>query len=110
MNRKEISIVFSDKSLARIAGNPLGRETWEKIKDQVDWSSMNVFIFPDYLTSISSSFVQGFILEICERIGIENIYKNFAFHCDNPRVTKKIEDSINLTYSADRGISKNANI
>ena len=98
MSRKENKIIFEDKTLSRIAGNPLGKDTWKAISDQIDWGGMNILIFPDYLTSVSSSFVQGFISEICSRIGIENIYRHFEFECNNSRVKKKIEDSIILTY------------
>ena len=98
MNKKVINVSFQDKSLSRIAGNPFGREIWKSVSGDVDWEGLNTIIFPDYLRGISTSFVQGFIFEICQKIGIEKLHHHFEFKCNNPRIEKKINESIGLTY------------
>jgi hypothetical protein len=66
---KKIELKF-DKSLNRIAGNAYGQEIYQKqVENIIDFTGMNVIVFPQYIEDIAISFVQGFTLKIFEKIG-----------------------------------------
>lgn len=96
-NKSNIKLQFPDKTLTRIAGNPLGVKIWKEIENQIDWETVNTIVLPQNLKSVSSSFVQGFISAPSKRVGLPNLDKILEFKCENENVVKQIQNSINIS-------------
>lgn len=60
------------KSDTRLAGNPYGKEVFmAQVKNKIDYSQVNIIVFPNNIEKVASSFVQGFFEEIIRNIGYE---------------------------------------
>lgn len=82
------------KTLTGLAGNKYGRKIYdEQVAQYIDDFNNIVIVFPDNVTEIATSFLQGFFKTPVEKIGIEGVYKNFKFK-------SKIEDLENIINTA----------
>ena len=79
MNEQIIKLVFP-KDLAKLAGNRFGRTTYEtQVKGKINFNSQVVFVFPEGIDRIASSFVQGFFDEIMMNLGLSGIKEKIFF-------------------------------
>lgn len=73
----KILLTFTN-SISRLAGNSLGRETYEKqAKSKIDYSKMNIIILPSTIEDVAISFVQGFTQGIFDDIQKDEFSKYF---------------------------------
>ncbi len=92
MNRIELDF---NKTITGLAGNLYGVTEYNKqAKNKFDWNGMNEIIFPDYITKVSISFVQGFFKEILEKINKEDIDDYITIKTSNDELTEKIVGNI----------------
>lgn len=72
----EFTLTFPDKTLTKLTGNKYGRSIFcSQIKESISYTEKIIFIFPDYIDNIGSSFIQGFFDEIVKNIGISGVEK-----------------------------------
>lgn len=77
--KQVINLNFS-KDLTKLAGNKFGRTTYEQqVKDNINLDNYIVFVLPDRITRIASSFVQGFFNDIIKQIGFSGIEEMIEF-------------------------------
>lgn len=67
------------KDLTKLAGNPFGRKVYEEIKNEIDLDNEIVFIFPDSINRVASSFVQGFFADLYMKLGLSGIEQKIDF-------------------------------
>ena len=94
MKEKNIIKLSFDKTLTYLAGNPFGVAEYHKIKDKVDFNKINVFVFPDTIERIGTSFVQGFFSEIVEKVGIEHFREYVLIESVHEKVKDKILNNL----------------
>lgn len=84
-----------DKTVSRLAGYPLGKSIYEKqVKQDIDLSQHFVLVFPDNITKLASSFVQGFFGEIVEKIGISGVEHLLDVESVNSNMKKEILENL----------------
>lgn len=78
---KKIDIKLN-KTLTRIAGNEYGQKVYnEQVKPEVDSNGLKekyLIVFPNTVTAVANSFVQGFIKNIPPYIIPEVFYNYFS--------------------------------
>lgn len=80
-----------DKSVTRLAGYEYGKSIFEKqVKGEIDYSSNIIFVFPDNISKLASSFIQGFFGEIVNKIGIAGIENNVIIESSNANLHNEI--------------------
>ena len=67
------------KDLTKLAGNPFGQKVYAEIKDQIDFDNDIVFVLPDSIDRVASSFVQGFFSELFLKLGYKGISEKIDF-------------------------------
>jgi len=68
-------IISVDENLKVIAGNPYGREIFDKcLKDKFSFDEENELVFPDNVRIVCSSFFQGLFSNLLENHTPEQIY------------------------------------
>lgn len=78
-----------NKSISRLAGNSYGQEIYNtQVKDVIDFSGKNLIIIPNYIEDIAISFVQGFTLEIFEKISKDAFFDHIDIQA-NEKVKNK---------------------
>ena len=83
-------------SVTRLAGNPYGREVYDKqLKGKIDFNTDSVIIFPKEIENVASSFVQGFFNEIVDTIGFDGIQTKIKIEA-NEKVKEKIKRSLGV--------------
>lgn len=71
----EIKLTF-DKATTRLAGNPYGRSIFEEqVEKKINYSALNIIIFPDEIEKVASSFTQGFFSKVIEKVGYSKFEK-----------------------------------
>lgn len=89
----KIALTFTN-SISRLAGNTLGRETFEKqVKGKIDYSKMNIIVMPDTIEDLAISFVQGFTQEIFNDIQKDEFSDYFKVE-GNQKVVDKFMKSV----------------
>lgn len=78
---KRIELKF-DNTISRISGNPFGQRIYnEQVKSYIDDLTKSevryIIVFPPQIQYVGSSFVQGFIRDICMKIKKERFYEYF---------------------------------
>lgn len=77
MDNNIITLHFR-KDISRLAGNKLGEDTFEKqIKDNINYSKLNILVFPDEIENIAISFVQGLTKGIFDEINKDEFSRYF---------------------------------
>lgn len=92
MSENIIKLEFR-KDIRKLAGNKLGEETYDNIKNNLDYNNLNVLVFPDYIDGVAISFVQGFTRNIFEKINKDEFTEYFKIE-GNDRVVDKFLKSI----------------
>ena len=94
MEINEIRIKI-DNDLVCLCGNEYGYDVFEKqLKDKIDYSKKNVIIFPENITDIAISFIQGLMREPIKKIGKKNIFDYFEFKASSSALEKDIKESV----------------
>ena len=89
-----IKLTF-DKSLTCLADNPYGRTVYEEqVKGKIDYSQIAYIEFPEQITRIASSFVQGFFEEIVKKVGILGVGKKVIVVAPGVDVEKTIYNNL----------------
>lgn len=93
MNKCRIELSFNDKSVQTLAGYDYGKATYdEQILKTIDFTVDKItIIFPEYITSIASSFIEGFFDGFKRTIGINGIKEKVEIETKNENVKRKIE-------------------
>ena len=67
------------KDLTKLAGNPFGQKIYQEIKNEIDLNNQIVFVLPDRIDRVASSFVQGFFDELYLQLGYNGINEKIDF-------------------------------
>lgn len=79
MNNQIIKLEFA-KDLSKLAGNRFGRTIYEtQVKDRINFNDKIVFVFPEAIDRVASSFVQGFFDDIMMQLGLAGIKEKVFF-------------------------------
>ncbi len=79
----EIHLTF-DRGLTSLAGYDYGREVYDsQVKGKVNLNKGFVIGFPDQITNVAYSFVQGFFKEIVDAIGLMETEKRVTIVSKN---------------------------
>lgn len=90
----EIRLEFN-KSITKLAGYDHGKDTYIKqIKNHIDYSTINILVFPENINQLASSFVEGLFEEIIEKIGLSNVEKIFQIKSDGGNINAGIEQML----------------
>lgn len=93
MNNK-FELIF-EKSDTSIAGYPFGEQTFiEQVEGKIDYSQEIVIIFPENITMVASSFVQGFFEKIVQHIGLKGVDERVIIKSSSTRLSEKIKKNI----------------
>lgn len=94
MNENRIELNF-DKMIVGLAGNDFGYEEYKKqIKDEFDYKSKNIIVFPDNIKKVAISFIQGMFRDILEKIDKNNIEEYVTIISSSEQLTNKIISNI----------------
>ena len=67
----------------------------EQVKNIISYDNHDIlFIFPDNIVGVSSSFVQGLFDGIIEKIGYIGFEERVAIKCRNDKLARRIIDNV----------------
>lgn len=66
---------------AYLSGREEGKNVWNLIKDNIDWSTQNTIVLPDGLSYMTDSFFLGFTEEVRNRT--DSLDEVIRFKCGN---------------------------
>lgn len=66
---------------AYLSGREDGKNVWNLIKDNIDWSTQNTIVLPDGLSYMTDSFFLGFTEEVRKRTN--NLDEVIRLKCSN---------------------------
>lgn len=90
----EINLIF-DKTISGLAGNDYGYTEYKnQLENKIDYSKLNIIIFPENIKKVAISFVQGMFQEILKQVNKEEIEKYIQIKTSYPKLTNKIIDNI----------------
>ncbi len=93
MDKKIFKLQF-DPSITRLAGNPYGKEVYDKqLKGKIDFNNVSVIVFPKEIENIASSFVQGFFADIVDNLGFGEAKTKIEIQA-NEKVKEKVQKSL----------------
>lgn len=91
-NRIELKF---EKATTRLAGNPYGRAVFnEQVKSKIDYTKMNIIVFPNSIEKIASSFVQGFFALIIEQVGYSEFDKYVKIETGKEELTRNMREDL----------------
>lgn len=94
MKINKINLEFPN-TISRITGNDYGLSIYRsQIAPKIKRDEMNEIVFPNHITGISISFIQGLMGEELNKYGIEKIFDHFLFESIHTEVKNSIEESI----------------
>ena len=94
MNKNKIVLEFPNV-LSRITGNDYGDSIYKsQILPRIKRDTINEICFPDSITGISISFIQGLMGEELNKYGTEKIFEHFEFYSSHEDVKNSIIESI----------------
>ena len=67
------------KDLTKLAGNKFGGKVYEEIKNEIDINNELVFVLPDSIDRVASSFVQGFFDDLYKKLGYKGVAEKVEF-------------------------------
>lgn len=88
---QEIKLKFDEKE-TRLATFEYGKKVYkEQVKNIISFDNYDIlFIFPDNITGVSSSFVQGLFDSIIEKIGYVGFEDRIIIKSGSDKLTDKI--------------------
>lgn len=94
MEKNIIELEF-DKTIAGLAGNDYGYEEYKKqMMEKFNYEKMNIIIFPNQITKVAISFVQGMFSDILKKIKKNEIEKYVTIKSSSEQLSKKIVSDI----------------
>lgn len=69
---------------AYLSGREFGKNVWDLIRNEIDWSTQNTIVLPDGLSYMTESFFLGFTEEVRNRT--DNLDEVVKFKCGNEYV------------------------
>lgn len=69
---------------AYLSGREFGKNVWNLIRNEIDWSTQNTIVLPDGLSYMTESFFLGFTEEVRNRTN--NLDEVIKFKCGNEYV------------------------
>lgn len=94
MEKNIIELEF-DKTIAGLAGNDYGYEEYKKqMMEKFNYEKMNIIIFPNQITKVAISFVQGMFSDILKKIKKNEIEKYVTIKSSSEQLSKKIVNDI----------------
>ncbi|MCI9078121.1 MAG: hypothetical protein HFH68_04215 [Lachnospiraceae bacterium] len=95
MDKKIFKLDFGS-GITRLAGNPYGREVYDKqLRGKIDFNNISVIVFPKEIENIASSFVQGFFADIVDNIGFGGVKAKIEIQA-NEKVKEKVQKSLGV--------------
>ena len=90
-----INLQFKQPMVA-LAGNPFGKKTFtEQVKPKIyNLDDSVVIVFPDQITHITSSFIQGFFSTWLREIGAKKIKDRIKIESKHERLVEYVWDNI----------------
>ena len=61
---ENVAFINVSPELTHLAGHKYGKSVFDQLKDKIDYEKPITFVFPDRITHIATSFIQGFFEEI----------------------------------------------
>lgn len=90
----KINLMF-DKTISGLAGNLYGAEEYKKqAKDLFKKDEVNEIIFPEHITKIGISFIQGFFGEILSEIDKNSIDEHILIKSSSEELTNKVMENL----------------
>lgn len=91
----EIKLKF-ENTTTRLAGNPYGKEIYDsQVKGKYeDFSEPLIIVFPDNITKVASSFVQGFFTFLVSEIGYSGVFEKVTIKSSSDDISQKIMERI----------------
>lgn len=84
-----------DKTITGLAGNPYGVAEYKKqAKELFKWDEKNLIVFPNHITKIGISFIQGFFSEVLDKLDKNEIDKYIAIESSSSELTNKIMENL----------------
>lgn len=84
-----------DRSLVGLAGNPYGKKEFERqVNIDIPVDDVVVFVFPDNIKRIASSFVQGFFSRWVTEYGDEYVKSHIEIRTPYPELVTFIMNNI----------------
>lgn len=84
-----------DKMITNLAGNRYGNEIFvSQIERNIDYSKLNIVVFPDAIEDIASSFIEGIYKNIGEKYGKTKALEIMVLRAGNSDAQEKIDESI----------------
>ncbi|WP_273754698.1 hypothetical protein [Leuconostoc mesenteroides] len=98
VEKKVITLKFDDLSLPSLSGDPDGERAFNtQVKpklDESDYENGIIIKFPDYISIIGASFMQGFSRFFVQKIGYDGIKERIEFQTSSKELTQEVYDDI----------------
>ena len=90
----DIELQFK-KSLSGIAGYKYGEQVYnEQVKDLINWNEDITIIFPDNISLVAISFVQGFFNDIVSHLDYDGTMQRVTIKASTPELVQNIRTNI----------------
>lgn len=90
MEQNIINLEF-DRTISGLAGYKYGNcEYQNQLANKIDYNKMNIIVFPDNITRVAISFVQGMFAEILKIVNKDEIEKCIEIRSIHEKVKEKI--------------------
>lgn len=84
-----------DKSMTRLAGNPFGQSVYnEQIENKIDFTKLNIIVFPDTIEKVASSFTQGLFTKVIKEVGFEKVDNVVRIKAKTPELEETIYEDL----------------
>lgn len=98
IEKKVIILKFEDLSLPSLSGDSDGEKVFNnQVKpklEESDYEKGIIIKFPDYISIIGASFMQGFSRYFVQRIGYDGIKNKVEFQTSSDELTQEVYDDI----------------
>ena len=89
-----IKLKFSNTE-SGLAGNNYGRSVYAKqVKPTLNLDELNIIKFPDNITQVASSFVQGFFADVVKEVGYEKVRQHIVIDSPYEYLVKGIMEDL----------------
>lgn len=97
-NLKQINLEFEPLNMPSLSGDSKGEATFkEQVESKLtndDYKNGFIIKFPDHISIIGASFLQGFVREMVRKIGYDGIMSRVHFETSDEELTKEVYDDI----------------
>lgn len=95
---KQINLEFEPLSMPSLSGDAKGEAVFKKQVEpkllESDYQNGFIIKFPDHISIIGASFLQGFVREMVRKIGYDGIVNRVRFETSDEELTKEVYDDI----------------